>query len=78
MIRAEKIEPCTIATIHYLATDTDQPKGAMFDQGQRLKSLQSIAQWFTCDEDDLAYTVPSVLGICAKSGCIPCTICYLA
>lgn len=55
---AEAVSPQALAAIYYTAPGTGQRRGAVFDQIQCLKILQSMAEWFTLDEDDLAFTTP--------------------
>ncbi len=54
---AESIKPEALATIHYTAGKTGQPKGAVFDQARLARTMQHMANWFVLDEDDLAFTV---------------------
>jgi long-chain acyl-CoA synthetase len=53
--RASEIDPQALAAIHYTTGKTDRPRGAMFDQAQRLAAMQHLAEWLTLDEDDLAF-----------------------
>jgi long-chain acyl-CoA synthetase len=54
---AESIKPEALATIHYTAGKTGQPKGAVFDQARLGRMRQHMANWFVLDEDDVAFTV---------------------
>ncbi len=54
---AENIEPQTLASIHYVASETGRPKGVLFDHAQSLAAMQQVAEWFTFDEDELAFTI---------------------
>ncbi len=46
-----------LASIHYVTSETGRPKGAVFDHAQSLASMWHIAEWFTFEEDDLAFTL---------------------
>ena len=51
---AEGVEPQAIAAIYY---KTAKPvKGVVFDHGQRLATMQHMAEWFILDENDVAMT----------------------
>jgi long-chain acyl-CoA synthetase len=54
--RAANIGPQALASIHYTTGKTDRPRGAMFDQTQRLGAMRHLAEWLTLSEDDLAFT----------------------
>ena len=54
---AENVEPGTLALIHYMASETGVPKGAVFDHGQILTTTQHVAPWLPFDEDELAFTI---------------------
>ncbi len=54
---AENIEPQALASIHYVASETGRPKGAVFDHVQSLATMRRVAEWFTFDEDELAFTI---------------------
>ncbi len=54
---AESVAPQAMASIHYTAIETGEPKGAVFTQAQRLQAMQHLSQWLTFDEDDLAFTI---------------------
>jgi len=54
--RAYQIDPQALASIHYTTGKTDQPRGAMFNQGQRLIAIRYLAEWLTLDQDDLAFS----------------------
>ncbi|HXF64178.1 MAG TPA: AMP-binding protein [Caldilineaceae bacterium] len=59
--RALAAAPGDLSAIHFVTTD--QPSGppllgALFDQGQEAKALQSMAEWFPLDEDDIGFTTP--------------------
>jgi long-chain acyl-CoA synthetase len=57
---AKSIKPNALASIDYVAgSDTARPKGAVFDHRQRLAMLRHMAEWFSFDEDDLAFTFRS-------------------
>jgi long-chain acyl-CoA synthetase len=56
--KAESISPQSWVAIHYTGNETGQPKGAVFSHAQRLAALQTMAEWFPLDEDDLAFTSP--------------------
>jgi long-chain acyl-CoA synthetase len=60
---AEAIRSCAmevssqaLAALHYTAGKTDRPRGAVFDQAQRLAGMHLLAEWFALGEDDLAFT----------------------
>ena len=53
---AENIPPQTLASIFYVASETGNPKGAVFDHAQILTSTHQLAEWFTLDDDELAFT----------------------
>ncbi len=53
---AEAIDSQALASIHYTTGKTDRPRGAVFDHAQRLASMRHLAEWFTLNEDDLAFT----------------------
>jgi long-chain acyl-CoA synthetase len=55
---AERISPATFAAIYYTSGSAEGPLGAVFDQSQCLKSLQSMKSWFSLDDDDVAFTTP--------------------
>ena len=46
------------AAICYRSVDSREAYGAVFDQGQMLATLQSMAAWFTLADDDVAFTTP--------------------
>jgi len=50
---AQNINPDALALIYYKARTQ---KGVMFTHAQRLAAMQSLAGWFTFDEDDVAMT----------------------
>ena len=54
---AENIAPQALASIHYVASETGKPKGAVFDHAQSLAAMRQVAEWFTFDEDELAFTI---------------------
>jgi len=54
---AENIEPQALASIHYVASETGRPKGAVFDHAQSLAAMRQVAEWFTFDEDEQAFTI---------------------
>ncbi len=54
---AESVAPHAMASIFYLPSKTGEPKGAVFDHAQSLATARHIAEWFTFDEDDLAFTI---------------------
>lgn len=54
---AESIAPAALAYIFYVASETGQPKGAVFDHGQAVTTLRNLAQWLTFEEDDVAFTL---------------------
>ncbi|MCB0165942.1 MAG: AMP-binding protein, partial [Anaerolineae bacterium] len=54
---AEQIKPDALASFNYTASETGSPKAAVFNQGQRLLTMQYIANWMTFAEDELAFTV---------------------
>jgi long-chain acyl-CoA synthetase len=56
---AESVAPQSLASIAYVTSETGRVKGAVFDHAQSLAAMQHIAQWFTFDEDDLAFTLGS-------------------
>jgi long-chain acyl-CoA synthetase len=51
---AESVAPQSLASIVYVIGEI---KGAVFDHAQRLAAMRHIAEWFTFDEDDLAFTL---------------------
>ncbi|HRV90973.1 MAG TPA: AMP-binding protein [Anaerolineae bacterium] len=54
---AEQIEPAALASLNYTASETGLLKAAVFNQGQRLLTMQYIAAWATFNDDELAFTV---------------------
>jgi long-chain acyl-CoA synthetase len=54
---AEKIGPETTASIVYAPGETGEQRGAVFDQAQILAALQSMAQWLTFEEKEVAFTL---------------------
>lgn len=54
--QVDAIAPQAPVAIQYVISPSDFPKGAVFTHAQNLASLQSIAQWLTFEEDDLAFT----------------------
>ena len=55
--RAASIKPEALAAIFYTAGEAGRPKGAVFNQNQRLQTLQQMTEWFKLDDDDLAFTL---------------------
>jgi len=53
---AENVSPEALASIFYVPSETGNPKGAVFDHKQTLLAVQQLAQWFTFDDDELAFT----------------------
>jgi long-chain acyl-CoA synthetase len=51
-----EIEPSALAAIHYTTGKTDRPRGATFDQGQRLSAMRHLGEWLSLSEDDLAFS----------------------
>lgn len=56
--RAEDVSPAALSVIHYTTSSDGRPRGAMFNQEQELKALQSMAEWFPLDRDDLGFSTP--------------------
>jgi long-chain acyl-CoA synthetase len=54
---ADSVAPQAVASIHYVASETGQPRGAVFEHAQSLAAMQHIAEWFTFDDDELAFTI---------------------
>ncbi len=54
---AESVAPQSLASIVYVTGEMSKVKGAVFDHAQRLAAMRHIAEWFTFDEDDLAFTL---------------------
>lgn len=54
--RARRVSGEALATISYTTTQTGEPLGAVFTQYQRRRSMASLAEWCTFDEDELAFT----------------------
>jgi len=54
---AGDIESEALATIFYTAGEAGRPKGAVFNQTQRLQTWQYMAEWFELNDDDLAFTL---------------------
>jgi long-chain acyl-CoA synthetase len=54
---AESVAPEAVASISYVISETGRPKGAVFDHAQRLAAMRHIGQWFTFDDDDVAFTL---------------------
>ncbi|MCB0208178.1 MAG: AMP-binding protein [Anaerolineae bacterium] len=54
---AEQIQPDALASINYTASETGTPKGAIFNQGQRLQTLLHIAEWAIFGDEELFFTV---------------------
>jgi long-chain acyl-CoA synthetase len=53
---ARNIKPKALAAIHYTASETGQPKGAVFTQAQRWHTMQHLAQWLIFEEEELLFT----------------------
>ena len=56
--KAIAISPASLSVIHYTTCNDGHLRGAMFNQGQELKALQSMAEWFPLDRDDLGFSTP--------------------
>lgn len=54
---AESMAPQAPASIIYVTSETGQPKGAVFEHAHGLDTTRHLAQWFSFEEDDLAFTV---------------------
>jgi long-chain acyl-CoA synthetase len=54
--RAESTPARTLTSICYVASDTGDPKGAVFDHSQCMVALTNIASWFTFDDDEVGFT----------------------
>jgi long-chain acyl-CoA synthetase len=54
---AKSVAPQAIASISYVISETGGTKGAVFDHAQRLAAMRHMDQWFTFDEDDVAFTL---------------------
>ncbi|MDH3676433.1 MAG: AMP-binding protein, partial [Anaerolineae bacterium] len=53
---AVAITPSALASIWYVASDTGELIGAVFEQAQCLAALRSMAAWFTFDDDEKGFT----------------------
>jgi long-chain acyl-CoA synthetase len=53
---ALSIDPDALGSIRYTTGKTDEPRGAMFDQGQLVAAMRHLAEWHTLGQDDLAFT----------------------
>lgn len=49
--------PEALALISYVPNEDGEQRGALFEQGQLAFTLNSMASWFTFEQDDLAFTI---------------------
>ena len=56
--KAETLSPDAPSVIHYTTCNDGRLRGAWFNQGQELAALQSMAEWFPLDRDDLGFSTP--------------------
>jgi len=54
---ATEIAPQAISAIYYVTTESGEVVGAIFDHGQSLIALRNIQEWFTINDDDVAFTM---------------------
>nr|HMQ51186.1 AMP-binding protein [Anaerolineae bacterium] len=54
---AASVPADALALISYVPNEEGEQRGAMFDQGQLAFTLNSMASWFTFEQDDLAFTI---------------------
>ncbi len=52
----DTISPQALASIHYVTSQADHLRGAVFEHAQCLAAMRHIAGWFTFNDDDLAFT----------------------
>ncbi len=52
-----ELDPTETALILYVTGETGQPMGTVFDHARLIAALEHIAEWFTFEEDDLAFTL---------------------
>jgi long-chain acyl-CoA synthetase len=55
---AQTLDPDALCLIQYTRTLEGDLLGATFDQGQLVKMLHALDDWFSLDGDDLAFTTP--------------------
>jgi long-chain acyl-CoA synthetase len=60
---AISISPQAASSIPYVIGETGRPKGAVFDHARSVVNLRHIAEWFTFEEDDVAFTVGSLSAV---------------
>ncbi len=53
-----EIEPDAVGSICYTTCADGRLRGAVFNRGQIVKTLLSMAEWLKLDEDDLGFTTP--------------------
>lgn len=53
---AENIAPKALAAIYYVPGKTGKNRGAVFDHARCVANLRYMAEWFTIDQDDVAFT----------------------
>ena len=68
----KQIKPEDLASINYTASETGLPKGAVFNQGQCLKSLVYMAEWATFGEQELTFTILSWASISSLNFSLHC------
>ncbi len=54
---AASVASQSLASIVYVVGQAGRPKGVVFDHARSLAAMRHMAEWFTFDEDDLAFTV---------------------
>jgi len=54
---ARKVSPHSLTLIHYIPTESGQHVGAIFDHEQSLAAGRNMAEWFACEDDDVAFTL---------------------
>ncbi len=54
---ANNVSLTSPSVIHYVVSETGKPKGAVFDHAASLATQQHLTEWFTFEEDDLAFTL---------------------
>jgi long-chain acyl-CoA synthetase len=55
---ALNMPPSALSVIHYTTGADGRLRGAVFNQEQELGALQSMAEWFPLDRDDLGFSTP--------------------
>ncbi len=55
---AAAASPASLSVIHYTTGADGRMRGALFNQGQEHIALQSMAEWFPLDRDDLGFSTP--------------------